>query len=162
RNAMVDIVPVEEGAEAFVELLNANDVDYIFFNPGTASVSIQEALSKFSALGKRVPRVMLGLHEFVAMSCDLKISIGGILPHVSYGFSGGGKLIIPGVASYETVTAHHSVTHEVWKAEKREQPDKFRRSGNCQNGRTRYAYKHNPQRIRRDIGHLRRRPEACL
>jgi len=65
---MDSIVPVEEGAEAFVELLNANGVDYIFLNPGTASVSVQEALSKFSALGKRTPRVILGLHEYVAMS----------------------------------------------------------------------------------------------
>ena len=53
------------------------------------------------------------------MYCDLKITIGQILPHVQYGFSGGSKLIIPGVASYETVTIHHSQTHEAWKAEQR-------------------------------------------
>ncbi|MFC1900119.1 lactate racemase domain-containing protein [Chloroflexota bacterium] len=53
------------------------------------------------------------------MYCDLKIAIGEILPHVQYGFSGGGKLIIPGVSSYETVTAHHSKTHEAWKVEQR-------------------------------------------
>jgi acetolactate synthase-1/2/3 large subunit len=61
-------VSVEEGGEAFIELLNANGVDYIFLNPGTASVSIQEALSKFKALGKRAPGVILSLHEFVALS----------------------------------------------------------------------------------------------
>jgi lactate racemase len=45
------------------------------------------------------------------MSCDLKIAIGDLSPHVSYGFSGGGKMIMPGVASYESIAEHHGVTH---------------------------------------------------
>jgi nickel-dependent lactate racemase len=53
------------------------------------------------------------------MHCDLKISIGQIVPHPLYGFGGGGKLIIPGVASYETVVAHHGHTHTAWAAERR-------------------------------------------
>ncbi len=65
---MEKIVPVDEGAEAFVELLNANDVEYIFLNPGTDTFPIQEALSKFKALGKRTPEVILSLHESVAMA----------------------------------------------------------------------------------------------
>jgi acetolactate synthase-1/2/3 large subunit len=62
------IVPVDLGAEAFVELLNANGVEYIFLSPGSDTVCIQEALSKFEALGKRTPRVVLGLHESVSMA----------------------------------------------------------------------------------------------
>jgi len=65
---METVVPVNEGAEAFIELLNANGVNYIFLNPGTGSSSIQEALSKYKSLGKRAPEVILCLHEFVAMS----------------------------------------------------------------------------------------------
>lgn len=65
---MEKTVPVDEGAEAFIELLNANDVDYIFLNPGTDTFPIQEALSKFKALGKRTPKVILSLHESVAMA----------------------------------------------------------------------------------------------
>jgi acetolactate synthase-1/2/3 large subunit len=61
-------IPVDEGAEAFVELLNANGVEYIFLNPGTDTFPIQEALSKFKALGKRTPNVILSLHESVAMA----------------------------------------------------------------------------------------------
>ncbi len=61
-------LPVEEGAEAFIELLNSNGVVYIFLNPGTASVSIQEALSKYKALGKPAPKVITSLHEFAALS----------------------------------------------------------------------------------------------
>ncbi len=61
-------VPVAAGAEAFVELLNANGVDYIFLNSGTDTVPVQEALSKYKALGKRAPGVILCLHESVGMS----------------------------------------------------------------------------------------------
>jgi len=62
------MIPVDVGAEAFVELLNANGVEYIFLSPGSDTVSIQEALSKFQALGKRTPKVVLGLHESVSMA----------------------------------------------------------------------------------------------
>ncbi len=41
------------------------------------------------------------------MSCDLKIGIGGIVPH-PYGFGGGSKIIIPGVASIKTIDLNHS------------------------------------------------------
>ena len=47
----VKTVPVDEGAEAFLEVLNDNGVDYIFFNPGSDLVPIQEAVSKYKALG---------------------------------------------------------------------------------------------------------------
>ncbi len=65
---MEKTIPVDEGAEAFLELLNANDVEYIFLNPGTDTFPIQEAISKFKALGKRTPKVILCLHESVAMA----------------------------------------------------------------------------------------------
>ena len=41
------------------------------------------------------------------MACDLKIGIGCITPHVHVGFGGGGKIVLPGVASYETIKAFH-------------------------------------------------------
>lgn len=44
------------------------------------------------------------------MSCDLKIALGTIMPHISAGFSGGCKAISPGVASMDTIYANH---HEV-------------------------------------------------
>ncbi|HEY95739.1 MAG TPA: DUF2088 domain-containing protein [Dehalococcoidia bacterium] len=54
------------------------------------------------------------------MRCDLKIAIGSVFPHVMYGFGGGGKIIVPGVASYDTVKAHHQEIHQVWQREQRE------------------------------------------
>lgn len=41
------------------------------------------------------------------MECDLKIAIGGILPHMSAGFGGGGKSILPGVSSVDTIEHNH-------------------------------------------------------
>ena len=42
------------------------------------------------------------------MKCDLKIGIGSVVPHTMAGFGGGGKIVLPGVASYETTLALHS------------------------------------------------------
>jgi acetolactate synthase-1/2/3 large subunit len=63
-----EIVPVNECAEAFLEMLNANGVDYIFLNPGTDTYPVQEALCKYQALGKHTPQVILCLHESVGMA----------------------------------------------------------------------------------------------
>jgi nickel-dependent lactate racemase len=43
--------------------------------------------------------------EFV--NADLKIGIGALLPHINVGFGGGGKIILPGIASIETITHNH-------------------------------------------------------
>lgn len=40
------------------------------------------------------------------MSCDLKIGMGSIIPH-PYGFGGGSKTVLPGVASVESIDANH-------------------------------------------------------
>jgi nickel-dependent lactate racemase len=41
------------------------------------------------------------------MSCDLKIGIGCITPHVHVGFGGGAKIIFPGVAGIESIKRFH-------------------------------------------------------
>jgi nickel-dependent lactate racemase len=46
------------------------------------------------------------------MRCDLKIGIGSVVPHIMTGFGGGGKMILPGVASYETILALHGPAAE--------------------------------------------------
>ena len=43
------------------------------------------------------------------MSCDLKIGIGGLIPHLGAGFGGGAKLVIPGVAGIETADYNHRI-----------------------------------------------------
>lgn len=41
------------------------------------------------------------------MEADVRIGIGGILPHPATGWSGGGKIVFPGVAGEETVASFH-------------------------------------------------------
>ncbi|MDZ7697851.1 MAG: lactate racemase domain-containing protein [Deltaproteobacteria bacterium] len=41
------------------------------------------------------------------MKCDLKIGIGLIVPHVSYGYGGGGKIVLPGLASIKSMWHNH-------------------------------------------------------
>jgi nickel-dependent lactate racemase len=43
------------------------------------------------------------------MHCDLKIAISSVTPHMSVAFSGGGKMILPGVASIQTVETNHTL-----------------------------------------------------
>jgi len=43
------------------------------------------------------------------MHCDFKIGIGSVTPHGFAAFSGGGKIVLPGVASLETTMANHSL-----------------------------------------------------
>jgi lactate racemase len=41
------------------------------------------------------------------MKCDYKIAIGSIVPHGFTGFGGGAKIILPGIASFESIVAMH-------------------------------------------------------
>ncbi len=41
------------------------------------------------------------------MECDLKIGIGGLIPHGGAGFGGGAKLVFPGVMGIESVACNH-------------------------------------------------------
>jgi hypothetical protein len=41
------------------------------------------------------------------MASDLKLSLGMLAPHSYAGFSGGGKIVLPGLSSWETVLANH-------------------------------------------------------
>jgi nickel-dependent lactate racemase len=43
--------------------------------------------------------------EFV--NADFKIGIGALLPHINMGFGGGGKIILPGIASIEAIAHNH-------------------------------------------------------
>jgi nickel-dependent lactate racemase len=67
----------------------------------------------------------LALHEYVGttasgnevflnrkiVSCNIKILTGFIEPHFFAGFSGGGKALIPGMASVKTIKYNHSIAH---------------------------------------------------
>ncbi|MDP2899495.1 MAG: lactate racemase domain-containing protein [Candidatus Bathyarchaeota archaeon] len=43
------------------------------------------------------------------MSCDLKVVVSSIMPHFGYGFGGGSKMILPGVAAVESISPNHAI-----------------------------------------------------
>ncbi|MEE8413573.1 MAG: lactate racemase domain-containing protein [Dehalococcoidales bacterium] len=49
------------------------------------------------------------------MKCDLKISISSVVPHPMNGFGGAGKIILPGVTSFETTAQNHQSHNESMK-----------------------------------------------
>jgi benzoylformate decarboxylase len=53
----------QTGAEAFVELLRDEDVDYVFGNPGSTELVLMDALAAANG-----PSFILGLHEAIVMS----------------------------------------------------------------------------------------------
>lgn len=55
------------------------------------------------------------------MKCDLKIAIGSVVPHPMNGFGGGGKIILPGVASFGTIERNHAMVYQAM-AERRDRP----------------------------------------
>jgi nickel-dependent lactate racemase len=48
------------------------------------------------------------------MKCDLKIAIGGVVPHAMTGFGGGGKIILPGISSFESTRFNHHIAQRDW------------------------------------------------
>jgi len=43
------------------------------------------------------------------MTCDLKITLGVQMPHFGYGFGGGSKMLLPGVAGIDSITHNHRI-----------------------------------------------------
>jgi nickel-dependent lactate racemase len=62
-----------------------------------------------------VGKTSLGVHLYVnkeVMSCDLKIAIGSVIMHENAGFGGGGKIVLPGIASIDSIEHHHKKLRE--------------------------------------------------
>jgi acetolactate synthase-1/2/3 large subunit len=53
---------------AIIDVCNANDVAFLFFNPGIDNVPLLETISRFRSTGRKAPRGILCLDEFVAMT----------------------------------------------------------------------------------------------
>lgn len=45
----------------------------------------------------------------IAAEADIRLSFGRIYPHGNYGYEGGYKMIVPGIASFETIVRDHSL-----------------------------------------------------
>jgi len=44
-----------------------------------------------------------------AVHADIRITFGRVFPHICYGYEGGYKMIVPGIASFETIMRDHSL-----------------------------------------------------
>ncbi len=68
----VDVSPeqsvVKEGAEAFLDVLNANGLEHIFLMPGTDTLPIQEAIAKYDSQRRPTPKVVVCQHETMAVA----------------------------------------------------------------------------------------------
>jgi acetolactate synthase-1/2/3 large subunit len=54
--------------KALIDVMNKNGVDFVFFNPGIDNVPVLETIAAYRAEGKKSPRSILCLDEFVAMT----------------------------------------------------------------------------------------------
>ena len=48
---------------------------------------------------------------------DYKVAIGSLFPHSSTGVGGGGKIVLPGIASFETIRQWHLQDSGMWKTD---------------------------------------------
>jgi acetolactate synthase I/II/III large subunit len=61
-------MPVEDCAQALVELFNLNGVRYIFYNVGTDTFPVLEAICRMKSRGEPTPEIISCPHEYVAMT----------------------------------------------------------------------------------------------
>ncbi len=71
--------------------------------------SRQEGGMIFLGTTFRGTRVLLNPHVMMA---DRVLAIGSVEPHYFAGYTGGRKLIVPGIAGYSTIVANHSLALE--------------------------------------------------
>jgi acetolactate synthase I/II/III large subunit len=57
-----------QGADALIEVLNANGIEHIFFNPGGDICPLQVALLRYKSQERPAPKLVLCLHESVALT----------------------------------------------------------------------------------------------
>jgi nickel-dependent lactate racemase len=62
---------------------------------------------RLRAVGRLASGRVLQVNAAVA-EADLVLTLGNVAPHVFAGFTGGPKIILPGVSDYETIRANHS------------------------------------------------------
>ena len=87
--------------EDFVKKLGKNVVErYHIYNHNTYEHLVD--------LGKTSRGTPILINREV-MACDLKIAIGGLIPHLGAGFGGGAKMVLPGVAGLVSADYNHRV-----------------------------------------------------
>lgn len=73
---------------------------------GRLRIEPHECRGDLYNLGKSSRGTPIHVNRHV-MDCDLKIGVGGIYPHASAGFSGGSKIVLPGICGIESARFMH-------------------------------------------------------
>lgn len=91
--------PLED--DDFAEKLGRDIVgEYLVYN--------HNCWTGFETVGKSSRGLDIEVNETV-MRYDLKIALGGMVPHPMAGFAGGSKIILPGVCSMKTISGNHKL-----------------------------------------------------
>ncbi len=86
--------------QAMADAFGPDLVDrFIFLNHNCQADNLKRA----ATLGNGFP-VKINRHVYEA---DFRIGVGTIAPHPLSGFSGGGKILFPGVADFDSIREHH-------------------------------------------------------
>lgn len=72
----------------------------------TMTIILHDGIRDIEFLGKTARGTPIQVNREV-MGCDLKIGIGSICPHPVAGYSGGSKILVPGVCGIETIRYLH-------------------------------------------------------
>jgi hypothetical protein len=92
---------------------------------GAVRVVPHDCLGDLIDLGTSPRGTPIHVNRWV-MECDLKIGVGGVYPHSNAGFSGGSKIVVPGVCGIETARFVHQNLREA-RARGASSPSEFRR-----------------------------------
>lgn len=88
----------------FIKKVSATLAQELYFEP-------HDATKNLVFFGKTSRGTPVWINKTVA-EADLKIGVGTIIPHATAGFSGGGKIILPGVAGLATIQANHNIVRD--------------------------------------------------
>ena len=66
----------------------------------------QNIYENLTYLGKTSSGTPVYVNRYVA-EADIKVGVGGMVPHLNAGFGGGAKIVLPGVCGMETIAHHH-------------------------------------------------------
>ena len=72
----------------------------------TVEIICHEAGRDLTYIGKTSRNTRVEINRFV-MDYDLKIGVGGITPNPGWYYGGGSKIVLPGVAGFETIRHNH-------------------------------------------------------
>jgi len=89
------------GTEGFRKKLGSNIVkEYAVYN--------HNCFENCKYMGRTSAGIPLYVNREFAL-CDLRIGIGTVLPHVYCGYSGGGKMVLPGISHIKTIERFHTL-----------------------------------------------------